>query len=248
MTRKMKVVLSGAVLFLAAGSLAFYWFNFSEPDALPGEEQMIRQINGLLPEARAGEIQEKILIDEEHAAAPFKSDEGLYGVSTWVWKHHEWKIGTVRTKGEPKVWKLDSGDPGSYRIVWNMDPAEEELESLNFYFTRERYWSISGERNQYDPSIQLKKEVSFKEHPYGVMKLPDEWADVMEALAEGASGNSGASVEQLIPQSASGIGWLPLDKNGKEFFPESAVNGSSYHTGLVEEEHIMIVNLDEVVE
>ncbi|QWC23477.1 hypothetical protein KJK41_03655 [Bacillus haikouensis] len=248
MTMKMKAILSGAVLFLVAGSLAVYWFYFSEPDALPGEKQMVKAINGLLPEAQAGEIQEVIKIDGKHAAAPFISKEGIYGVSTWVWHRHKWKLGTVRTKGEPKIWKVDPEDPSTYRIVWNINPSEKNVDTLNFYYKRDRNYSVSGTRHEYTPSIRMKKEVSFDENPYGVLKLPDDWVAVMEEMADGASDNGVFPLEGIMRQVASGIGWLPLDENGKETFPESAVNGSSYHTGLVEEEHIMIMNLDDVVE
>lgn len=248
MTMKMKAILSGAVLFLVAGSLAVYWFYFSEPDALPGEKQMVKAINGLLPEANAGEIQEVIKVDGKHAAAPFISNEGVYGVSTWVWHRHKWKLGTVRTKGEPKIWKVDPEDPSTYRIVWNINPSEKNVDTLNFYYKRDRNYSVSGTRHEYTPSIRMKKEVSFGENPYGVLNLPDDWVAVMEEMADGASHNGVFPLEGIMRQVASGIGWIPLDENGKETFPESAVNGSSYHTGLVEEEHIMIVNLDDVVE
>ncbi|MEG9294850.1 hypothetical protein V6B33_00175 [Mangrovibacillus sp. Mu-81] len=239
MTGKKKAIIAGAVLLLLGGSLAIYWFYFSEPNALPGQDQMITEINGLLPEADAWEIQETIMVDNEHAVAPFTSKDGIYGVSSWVWKHHEWKLGSVRTNGEPKIWKVDPDDPATYRIVWNIDPAEESLDTLNFFFVRERYWSVSGDRHQYDPSIQLKKEVSFREHPYGVMKLPDDWTAVVESGAEG-------NPREVVHRSYPGFQWIPLDENGEETFLDSAVNGSSYHTGLVEEEHMMIVNLEEV--
>jgi hypothetical protein len=249
MTGKMKaIVLTAAVLLLMAGSLLIYWFYFTTPEPLPGEKQMVKAINGLLPEARAGEIQKVIKIDGKHAAAPFISKEGIYGVSTWVWDRHKWKLGTVRTKGEPKIWKINPKDPSTYRIVWNIDPSEKNVDTLNFYYKRDRNYSISGTRHEYIPSIQMKKDVSFGDHPYGVMKLPHDWIAVMGEMTDDASDNGVLPLEGVMRQVSSGIGWIPLDESGKESFPESAVNGSSYHTGLVVEEHMMIVNLDDVAE
>lgn len=246
MTGKTKGFVIVGFIFLLACILAIYWFYFSEPDPLPGEEQMIMEINELLPEADAGEIQEIILIGDRHAVAPLISKEGTYGVSNWIWKQHEWKLGTVRTAGEPKIWKIDPGDPSTYRIVWNIDPAEKSIHTLDFYFIRERYWSISYDKHQYDPSIQMKKEVSFQEHPYGVMKLPDDWIAVMEAMNSGKSGRASSLFDDFIQQPHLSLGWIPLDENGEETFPEGAVNGSSFQNGNLKEEHMTVLNLEEV--
>jgi hypothetical protein len=245
-TGKKKGLLIGAAIFLLAGSLAIYWFYFSKPAPLPVEKQMVKEINGLLPEANAGEIQETILVDDEHAVAPFKSKEGTYSVSNWIWKHHKWRLGAVRTAGEPKIWKIDPDDPASYRIVWNIDPAEDSVDTLNYYFIRERYYSISGDKHHYDPSIQMKSEVPLQDHPYGVMKLPDNWIVVMEALADGDSGEGSSFFNDFNPQPHLSFGWIPLDENGNESFPESFLNGSSFQKGDVREEHMRLLNLEEV--
>lgn len=246
MTGKKKGILIGAAIFLLVGSLAIYWFYFSKPAPLPDENEMLKGINGLLPEADAGEIQEAILVDDKHAVAPFKSREGTYGVSNWVWKRHDWRLNSVRTKGEPKIWKTDPNDPSTYRIVWNIDPAEEGVHTLNYYYLRDRYYSISGTKHQYDPSIKMKTKVSFQDHPYGVMKLPDDWAAVLETMSDGNSAGVSSFFDDFIPQPHFSFGWIPLDENGRESFPESAVNGSSFQNGNIQEEHMMLLNLEEV--
>jgi hypothetical protein len=38
------------------------------------------------------------------------------------------------------------------------------------------------------------------------------------------------------------IGWIPIDQNGKETFPESTVNGNGYSMEDVNIEHLMILN------
>ncbi|WP_175987223.1 hypothetical protein [Bacillus sp. Marseille-Q1617] len=242
---KKKRLAFGIIIFLLAGTLAIYWFYFSPPSPLPGNEQMVKEINELLPEADADEIQETIRIDDKHAVAPFKSKEGRYSVSNWVWKQREWKLGKVRTAGEPKIWKIYPDDPATYRIVWNIDPAEDRVDTLNYFFIRERYYSISGTKHHYDPSIQMKKEVSFQENPYGVMKLPEDWIAVMEAMAE-ELGQGSSFIDDFNPQPYLSFGWIPLDENGEDFFPESAVNGSSFQNGNIPEEHMRLLNVGEV--
>jgi hypothetical protein len=37
-----------------------------------------------------------------------------------------------------------------------------------------------------------------------------------------------------------------LMKNDRESFPESAVNGSSFQNGTIEEEHMRLLNLEEI--
>jgi hypothetical protein len=245
-TGKKKEILIGAAIFLLVGSLAIYWFYFSKPSPLPSEDQMVKEINELLPKADAGEIQETILVDEKHAVAPFTSKEGTYSVSNWIWKHHEWKLGTVRTAGEPKIWKIDPDDPSSYHIIWNINPAEDNIHTMSYFFMRDRYYSISGTKHRYDPSIQMKTEVPLQEHPYGVMRLPDDWIAVMEALDDGNSGEASSFFDNFNIQPHVSFGWIPLDENGEDHFPERVVNGSGYQNGNVEEEHMRLLNLEEV--
>jgi hypothetical protein len=245
-TGKKKGILIGTAICLLSGSLAINWFYFSKPDPLLGEEEMLQKINVVLPRADAGEIQETILVDDKHAVAPFKSREGTYGVSNWVWKRHDWRLISVRTNGEPKIWKIDPTDPSTYRIVWNIDPAEEDVHTLNYYYLRDRYYSISGTKHQYDPSIRMKKKVSFQNHPYGVMKLPDDWAAVLETMADENSSGVSSFFDDFIPQPHFFFGWIPLDENGRESFPKSAVNGSSFQNGNIEEERMRLLNLEEV--
>jgi hypothetical protein len=56
----------------------------------------------------------------------------------------------------------------------------------------------------------------------------------------------GSFFDDFIPQPHFFFGWIPLDENGRESFPKSAVNGSSFQNGNIEEEHMRLLNLEEV--
>ncbi|MCA1054381.1 hypothetical protein LCM10_05230 [Rossellomorea aquimaris] len=245
MTRRKKGILLGIVLIPLAGILSIYWFFFTSPASLPGDDEMMDKINVTLPAAGAIEIQDAVLIDERNATVFFKSKTGTYGVSNWVWKKRKWRLAVVHTKGEPRIWKIEPGDPSTYRIIWNIDP-KARLATLNFYLKKDRYYSISGDRHRYDPAIQMKKEMLFEGHENGVMKLPDDWAYVMETLVEGGR-NSGFSLfDDFVQQPYLAFGWLPLDEQGEEKLPGNAVNGNSFHSIGTEEEHVPLLNKREV--
>jgi hypothetical protein len=68
----------------------------------------------------------------------------------------------------------------------------------------------------------------------------------MKTMSEGNSAGGSSFFDDFIPQPHLTFGWIPLDENSRESFPESAVNGSSFQNGTIEEENMRLLNLEEV--
>jgi hypothetical protein len=245
MIGKKKIIWSLMAAVLLTGVLGIYWFYIAKPAPLPEQERMVKEINGQQPEAKAVEIQERIQIDGRHAVAPFKSDTGAYGISHWVWKWHEWGLEGIRTKGDPRIWKIDPSDPSSFHFIWNIDP-EERVETIEYYLMRDRNYSISGGEEQYIPSIRLKKGVSMNEKPYGAMKVPAEWSTILKQNSGGNHKKPASLFADFHQIPHLTFGWHPLDESGEDAYPDSARNGSTYYSGTLNEEFLMPLNASDV--
>ena len=241
MTKKKVRNLVGLGVLVVLSSIIIYWFYFSTPISFPTNEQMVKEINSVHPEAAASVIQETIPVDERHVVVPFISNENDYGLSYWVWKKHKWRVVTIDTKGEPKVWKINRKDPSSFHLVWNIHP-EDQLGSIAFYIIRDRGYQITEGIENYVPRIQLEKKVSLQEKSYGMMELPDEWMGVMNALIEVDSPQKPELFyNDFFPERNMFFGWIPIDQSDKEIFPEGSLNGSGFSNGNVDLEHLMIL-------
>ncbi|MCR8849352.1 hypothetical protein NQ095_13100 [Rossellomorea sp. SC111] len=226
------------ILFLAGGLmlvgiLIFFWMYVGKADSRPEDKKMISRINSTQENVEAIEIQDFLKVDARHGVAPFRSDRGDYGISYWEWNITGWKVKSIRTDGEPRVWMVDRGDPSSFRIVWNINP--DQVSILQYYFLRERGYSMSADQQHYVPSILMKMEVSTEGKSYGVKKLPREWVLAMK-LSDGSKGTGLSFGEEFNLGLHSRFGWLPLDENEEEAGFSDISNNSSYSHGNVREE------------
>ncbi|MFI8684554.1 hypothetical protein [Rossellomorea sp. NPDC077527] len=240
---KKKRILFLVVGLLVVGLLAVYWL-YMETDSLPQDEDLLSGINSTVQNVQAIEIQDFIKVDSRHGVAPFRSDSGGYGISYWKRNITGWKVKRIRTNGEPKVWMVDEDDPSSFRIVWNMAPGNH-IQTLQFYFMRDRGFSISGGQQHYVPSILMNSEVSMKGTSYGMMKLPKEWVYAMK-LSNGSEGQADSFWDEFDLGMFSTFGWIPLAANGKEADLMEHMNSYGYTNGNFHEEHMQRLSKEQL--
>ncbi|PFA62797.1 hypothetical protein CN378_17280 [Bacillus sp. AFS015802] len=234
MNKRKILFLAGGLLVI--GLLAAYWLFVGNEDSLPEEEEIMAGINATLSNAEATEVQDFLKVGKNHGIAPFRSDNGGYSLSYWERNLTGWKVKAVRTDGEPGMWMVDEDDPSSFHIVWNI-PPENRVKTLQYYFMRERGYSISGEEQHYVPGILMKMEVSMEEKTFGVKKLPREWVYAM-TLSDGSERQGAYFWEEFSPGLHSAYGWIPLDAGGKEVEWKESMDSSSYYNGDIREEYM----------
>ncbi|NMH68191.1 hypothetical protein HF072_05300 [Bacillus sp. RO3] len=236
---KRRILLLGYVVLLA-GVLAYYWLYVERADSLPKEEEILSGIDSALHDADVTEIQDFLKVDDRHGVAPFRSGTENYGISYWEHTLIGWRVKGIRTDGDPKMWMVDGSDPSSFHIVWNMAP-NNQVQTLKYYFLRERGYSRSGDQQHYVPTIMVKAEVSVEEASYGAMKLPKEWVYAM-TLSDGSQGPDVTFGNEFHPGMHSIFGWMPVDEFGKEAEWMDPMNNSSYSTGDIREEYMQRVS------
>jgi hypothetical protein len=242
MMKRRILFMAGGVLVV--GLLAFYWMYVEKTDSRPKDEEILSAINSNLHNAKAVEIQDFLKLDARHAVAPFLSDTGGYSISYWQRNLSGWKVISIRTDGKPMVWMVDGNDPSSFHIVWNLNP-DKHIQTLQYYFMRERGYSMSGEQQHYVPSILMKTEVSIKGKTFGAMKVPREWGDAL-TLSDGSQGPDESFWGNFNLGIHSRFGWMPLDENDKEVEWNDIINSSSYSQGNVREQYMQLLNKDQL--
>jgi hypothetical protein len=239
------MIFIGLVLAAVLGVI-LYWFSFSEPTSFPTNEELVKDINELFPQANASVIQDTIPIGEHNVLVPFISSKDDYGLSYWVWEKHKWRIANIDTKAVPMIWQVDRNDPSSYHFVWNIHP-KDALSSMDFYLIRDRGYFITEGIERYYPRLQLKKQVSINEESYGVLQLPDDWISIMNAFKKMESEQQADWFnDNFFYGQYMVFGWIPYDRDGKESFPENSANGQGFSNGDVGLEHVMTLSKEEL--
>ena len=240
MATKRLWTLVGVVIFIILSSAIIYWFYFSKPTIFPTNEQLVKEINSVFPEAAASVIQDTIPIDEHHSLVPFISEKGDYSLSYWVWKKDKWQAESIHTNGSPMVWKIDRDDPSSFYFVWNIHP-DDQLSSIHFYLIRDRGYYITEGVEHYYPRVQMDTNVSLQEKTYGVLRLPDDWIEFMDPFMKVERVKQpDLFFNDLFSEQYISFGWIPYNQRDKEAFPERSVNGSGY--SYEDLEHVMILD------
>lgn len=233
--KKLRVRISVGIAFVLVIGL-IYWFYLASPTSLPTNEELISELNRVDSQSSAREIQDTLVLDERHVLVPFISDKGDYGLSYWVWNKHKWRVAMISSRGEPRVWKIDSGDPSTYYVVWNIHP-EDKMTRMDYYLLRDRNYHITNyggddQRDTYYPELQLGTSISLDES-YGAMKLPDEWVSVMNAFNQmDKSSQSDKFLNSFFPEQYMQFGWLPSYQDGVEPTLDRSFNGHGYYTDV----------------
>jgi hypothetical protein len=234
-------ILIGAILTAIAISVCSF-FYFSPPSPFLTEKELVEKMNRAVPQMEVKNILDSIPLDPKHLFVPYISKSGAYGVSHWVWRWNEWKLASMDSTGEPKTWKLKENDPSTHYIVWNIAPSEQ-VDYVEFYLIRNRNYIVSDGEEQYVPKVELMKEMSFSQHPYGVMNLPLEWVQFMQSYKETVASKQTVSLfDHFYFDQHIYFGWLPYNGAGEYTFPESSVNGMAHYFEDITLDHLMILN------
>ncbi|TFB23868.1 hypothetical protein E3U55_03370 [Filobacillus milosensis] len=238
--KKIQVILLSGVILVAL--FLIYWFYFSKPTDFPSDQQLAKEINQIFPKADVDTIQDTIILDSEHVFVPFVSSNEEYGSSYWTWEKHKWKPVYINTVGDPLVWRIDSKDPSSSFIVWNIHPRDN-VNYMRFYMIRDRGYHISYGIHTYIPQIQMEKQLSLKEQGYGVLKLPIEWGNFLTRANRLAKAqNPNVTFNSLLPDASVYIGWMPYNSDDELVFPENSVNGHGFINGDIETDFVRLLN------
>ncbi|WP_066305514.1 hypothetical protein [Bacillus sp. FJAT-29814] len=241
-----KIILAVLAVIVVLSGLMAYWFYFSKPAKFPTNEQLMKQMNEVFPAAAAETIQDTVTIDERHKVVPFITKENRYGISYWVWSKHKWKSVYIDDSGEPRLWKINRKDASSYHLVWNIHP-NDGVSTVKFYLMKDRNYLFQGGEHFYFPKIQLEQAVSLENKSYGVMGLPKDWVTVVDSLGKiEAARRADLWFQSLFPARDLFFGWLPLNGENEETFPENSVNGQSYSDGDEIIDFVPFVNKSEL--
>ncbi|MFS0862930.1 hypothetical protein [Fredinandcohnia sp. 179-A 10B2 NHS] len=215
-TKKKVLWLVGIILLVGVASFMYYYY-MAKPSGFLSEREMLIELNRYSLNSNATEIIEKVQIDDEHMFVPFKASDNSYGTSLWMWTQHEWKLVADSTSGGPEIWKIDSNDPSSYVLFWNIHP-DDQISHGDFYAIRDRNYHITEGEHTYYPRIQMQTTISFEKTPYGIMKLPKEWSTVMEESAklQQAIQPDGFSPNFFPVNQDVYFGWIPYNQSNEE--------------------------------
>jgi hypothetical protein len=82
MTKKKAWTIASLAVLGLLSLFMIYWFYFAKPVSFPTNEQLVKEINRIFPEASASVIQDTIPVDERHVVVPFISNEDEFGIFT----------------------------------------------------------------------------------------------------------------------------------------------------------------------
>ncbi|MEH7225157.1 hypothetical protein V7112_15215 [Bacillus sp. JJ1566] len=253
MTRKRKVqLIVGIALTLCAVAFVFY-FYLAKPSSFLSSEEILAELNKYSPDPEATEILETLEIDDRHVYVPFITKDNKYGTSLWIWEKHKWELVAESDNGAPKLLKVDSKDPSSYRVFWNIHP-DDHLSYGELYYIRNRnYHRIEGIDNYY-PRLQMKTILDFEEKPYGIIELPNEWQKVMETTirVEEARQPDSFFNDYFPVLHDVYLGWLPYNKEHERQDANKSHNGGGSWSGIdlqpvmyLDEEQLEYINMEE---
>lgn len=227
MNKRFLLGISAFIVLVITG--VFYFFLTKEADPLPESSVLAEKIGASDVNLTVEEILERHLIDKEHAYIPFKTEEGEYGVSLWVFDN-DWKAALIDEGGDPKIWRVDPSDPSTYYLVWNIHP-DDDIEILDIYHKRERSYRITAGEHTYIPALQSKLEITVSGQSYGARSIPDVWTRILEQenkLQMKQTGMHSATPSESYLQTR----YLAYDHSGEPAKMEKTLNGDGYSTGL----------------
>ncbi|MDF2607140.1 MAG: hypothetical protein K0S34_1335 [Bacillales bacterium] len=243
----MKRIVQLSIVILTVVLISFaYRFYPTKPTSFPNQNQAIKEINSVFLDAKPSKILDTITVENGHILVPFLSENNDYSISYWRWQNKRWEIVSVFEGGEPKILKIKQNDPSTYYFFWNMHP-DDQIKTIDFYLSKNRNFIVTNGTEFYFPRIQMKKSVSLQNKPYGYLRLPKEWADVINTEIKINSANQPAFEFDEIPFDQNmTFGWIPYDNQNKEKLPKKSFNGSSFSNGRDVSEFVIMLNESEL--
>ncbi|MFS0820482.1 hypothetical protein [Bacillus sp. 1P02SD] len=228
MKRKMIIGLIGLVVLL----FLIYYFYLAKPTTFTKTDTFKRY-------SEVNEVLDVIEIDERRVFVPIVTNENKYGMTLWLWKNHKWNKEFDSTVGGPRVIKLKSTDPSSYRVFWNIHPSDQ-ISYGEFYLLRDRNYLITEGIDNYYPRLQMKTILDFKENPYGIIDLPKEWQSVIEASLKVEEAKQPDSIFQNMFPVIQDVyfGWIPYNNENKRQDSRATMVGGGSWGGSVDLQHV----------
>ncbi|WP_080848610.1 hypothetical protein [Cytobacillus gottheilii] len=227
---KKKYLIGLGVLLVLLAAIT-YWYFFADPSSMPADEQLVKEINSIYPQADAAVIQDTIFIDERNVLVPFISNKENYGFTSWTWHNKKWTINSVNTKGDPMLWKTNPNDPSSYRFIWNIHP-DDQLGSIDLFLIRDRGYRMTDGIEFYDPKVQMKETVSLGDESYGIVELPPEWTAFMNPFIEVEMAKQSTITSSFYSEMYMYFGWIAYDAEREEAVPERSFGGNGTYGGV----------------
>lgn len=231
MNKKTVIILLITILIIVGGSL--YWYYYSNPRTIPSHGELMKKIERAYEEAEIAKIQETILVDKRHLFVPYISKNNDYGTSFFVWKKRNWELEAVNAVGHPILWKIDSDEPSSYKIVWNFHP-EDKFQSAEFYLLRNRGYEVTQGIEYYYPKVQLMKKVNPSHTSYGVEKLPSDWVSIIR-FANSVQKTDGMNnmFWQMDLNQQFTFAWQPVFQkvNEEDIYSKRSIGGGGFSSG-----------------
>ena len=246
MSKKLKLILL-AVIVLISAAVAVYCLYLSPPKEFPSKEEITESMMNTFPEADIKEIQDIIFLDDRHAFVPFITKSDGYGFSFWEWDKHDWHFSSIDTGATPRIWKIDKKNPAENFIVWNFHP-ENDLKSLTFFLMKDRGYSVTDGKENYQPKIQMNFKVDMVgEKTYGFTKIPNQWQEYVSAENKLMSALiPNPLFSDFFPQAHYYYGWRSVTRDGSEDHPAYPINNNGFGTGDSLIEHIMFLDQQEL--
>jgi hypothetical protein len=239
MTKTTKLTVSIGVLIILM--LVTYWYFPRTPVVFPSDKELIQTISATQTTVRVKEIQDKIRIDDKHFFVPFITTTGDYGTSYWEWQNTKWKVLNIDNTGEPKVWRIDSKDPSTFRLVWNLH-EDDKVAYMKLFLYRERNFHVTDGIEYYYPKLQMENKIETASVSYGSMELPNEWLSVIDSLIKMDSAATPDLFGNLDLNRYMYFAWKPYEKSGIEARIEGTSNGFSFMNDDIELDFVRIMN------
>lgn len=222
-----KRIIFAAALLLSLIITAVFVLNIPRnPDSFISKTAALKRLNAVMGN-EVSEIQEKMIIDEKHVFLPFKTKEGRYGVSFWVWKKNEWKMTTSDNGGEPKKWVIGKGSQAKSYIVYNLHP-DDKISEIKFYLLKDRNFHASADESEYTPSIQIEHTAVLNGTSYGVIPYPESWVSLDRLYRKQETSAMNEEINLFPFKEGLKVGHQFYGSNGKEIYPKHTLGDFGY--------------------
>ncbi|WP_078544455.1 hypothetical protein [Litchfieldia alkalitelluris] len=203
----------------------FYWYYPSSPSSFLTEEEIKNEVNPYHLSAKIEKVQDIIYLDKSHVFVPYITTEGEYAASYWYYEKRKWHTHYVGTISTPLLVSTNPKDASTYHFIWNLHPGDD-LQSLEFLLLKRRNYSVSNGVETYIPGLQMRFSTKLTEQPYGYVKLPQEFVEVLNDTIQLES----AQMEKMyyngvFSSLSTEFAWSSLDESGTIVYPELSIGG-----------------------
>lgn len=212
------------ITLIALAAISFVYFR--PPSDFYTEAAIVSYLNKQQPQFAAKEIVDIVYLDDKHVFIPFISEHDEAGMLLFAWRSGEWKHVKTSVNYEKYLWQFDTRDPSTTYIVWHHRFDEE----VRLQVDVERSYQLTRFHEGdviYTPGVHLKDVRDINKN-YGVYKVSEEWAEVMDPKKD-------HSLTERLFMSAFYSGYtftaMFIDENNEEVFRKHG-GGSAFGNGI----------------